>query len=93
MNIVQDRRLLTIDRDTREGGSPVADVRAAQEAADERLRWAATRGGPVEVVVALRGQILPPLRGRGRWRIRTVNGQTTFIAASVVAVTPLKNAR
>jgi len=88
MNLARDRRPMMIDSESSSGSG--ADPRAAQEAADERLRRAAMRGGPVEVVVALRGQILPPLRGRGRWRIRTVNGQTTFIAASVVAVTPVK---
>jgi hypothetical protein len=62
----------------------------AREAAEERLCDSASRQALVDVVVTLRGR-LQPLKGRlGRWRIRTVNGRTTFDAACVVAVTPVK---
>ena len=58
---------------------------------DERLSEAAKAHGEFEVVVTLRGQILPPLDPeRGRWRIRTAEGQTTFLASSVLSVTSAK---
>ena len=90
--IAPERRALTIpDRDRDHGSSTSVGLRSAREAAEERLRGAAACGEAVDVVVILRGQVLPPLgNGRGRWRVRSSSGQTTFDAATVLAVTPLK---
>jgi len=56
--------------------------------AHERLAAVAKSGRTCEVVLVLRGEILPPLgAGRGRWRLRTAQGQTTFETPELLALT------
>jgi hypothetical protein len=90
MSLPEQRHRLAIVAEPPEQGLP-ASALSLEGAAGERLHLAAKLGAPVEIIVTLRGHVLPPLEsGRGRWRIRTTNGQTTFVAASVLSVTPFK---
>jgi hypothetical protein len=90
MSLPEQQHRLAAAADPHEQDLP-ANARSLEGAAGERLHLAAKLGAPVEIVVTLRGHVLPPLEsGRGRWRIRTTNGQTTFVAASVLSVTPFK---
>jgi len=56
-------------------------------AAGERLAAVAKTGRTCEVVLVLRGEIFPPRDARGRWRLRTAHGQTTFEALDLLALT------
>jgi hypothetical protein len=59
-----------------------------------RLREAAEKGEPLELIVVLRGKVRPAWgKDRGRWHVR-VPGQPvfTFPAESVVAATPIARA-
>jgi hypothetical protein len=90
MSLIERRRLGATPVEPCARGLPV-DALSLEGAAGEKLHQAAKLGAPVEIVVTLRGHVLPPLdSGRGRWRIRTTTGQTTFVAGSVLSVTPFR---
>jgi hypothetical protein len=77
-------------------GSVERATNAALEApsACERLTAVAKTGRTCEVVLVLRGQVFPPLDdGRGRWRLRTAHGQTTFEASDLLALTVMSRPR
>jgi len=62
---------------------------------DARLREAAERGEPLELILVLRGKVRPAWgKDPGRWHLR-IRGQPvfTFPAESVVAATPISTRR